>query len=174
MAKVAFSKLNISKDYPIETLNFNNEVIEIKKYLPINEKLELITNVLVGASEDARFYNDVKVEVLFINEVVKYYTNINFSKKQLEKPDEMYDLLMSSGLYNQIFDTIGKNEVNDLYDKLMSIMKSIYAYENSIYAILNNLSENYKNLNLDAKQIGETLTNKEGLEFLKEVMDKLG
>ena len=66
------------------------------------------------------------------------------------------------------------NELNDLYNKLMSIVKSIYAYENSIYAILNNLSENYKKLDLDAKEIGEKLANKEGLEFLKDVMDNLG
>ena len=117
MAKVAFSKLDISKNYPIENFNFNNEVIEIKKYLPVSNKLELITEVLLGASENARFYNDVKVDVFFTIEVVKQYTNINFSKKQLEKVDELYDMLISSGLYQQIIDIIG-NDVQDLYNKL--------------------------------------------------------
>lgn len=174
MAKVAFSKLNISKDYPIETLNFNNEVIEIKKYLPVSNKLELITNILINSAENARFYNDVKIDVLFTVEVIKYYTNINFSKKQLEKPDEMYDALITSGLYNQIIDIIGKDEINGLYEKLKNVIKSIYSYENSIYAILNNIVEDYNKMDLDVNKIKENLSSKEGLEFLKEVMDKLG
>ena len=173
MAKVAFSKLNISKDYPIHTLNFNNEVIEIKKYLPVSNKLELITEVLLGASENARFYNDVKVDVFFTIEVVKQYTNISFSKKQLEKVDELYDMLISSGLYHQIVDTIGECEINDLYEKLKSVIKSIYAYENSIYGLLQGIMQDYENLNLDAETIREKIANPENLEFLKGVMDKL-
>ena len=172
MAKVAFSKLDISKNYPIENFNFNNEVIEIKKYLPVSNKLELITEVLLGASENARFYNDVKVDVFFTIEVVKQYTNINFSKKQLEKVDELYDMLISSGLYQQIIDIIG-NDVQDLYNKLESVIKSIYAYENSIYGLLQGIVQEYENVNLDADAIKEKIANPENLEFLKNVMDKL-
>lgn len=173
MAKVAFSKLNISKDYPIETLNFNNEVIEIKKYLPVSNKLELISEVLLNASENARFYNDVKVEVFFTIEIIKQYTNINFSKKQLEKVDELYDALTASGLYSKIIDIIGNNEIDNLYQKLQSVIKSIYAYENSVYGLLQGVIQDYENLNLDADTIKEKIANPENLALLKNVMDKL-
>ena len=50
----------------------------------------------------------------------------------------------------------------------------IYKYQNSAYGILDALNSDYKNLNFDVEKIMGDIQNKEGLEFLNEVMTKLG
>ena len=47
MAKVAFTKLGLklNKDN-VKTITFNDQEIEIKQYLPVNDKLALISRVI--------------------------------------------------------------------------------------------------------------------------------
>ena len=42
MAKVSFTKLGLKKNEEVGILHINEQDIEVKQYLPINEKLELI------------------------------------------------------------------------------------------------------------------------------------
>jgi hypothetical protein len=47
MAKVAFSKLDLKKNQEIVNLEINDEVtIEVKQYLPISEKLKMISEIV--------------------------------------------------------------------------------------------------------------------------------
>ena len=46
MAKVSFTKLGLSKNQDIKTFDYNNETIEVKQYLPIDDKLDLIATVI--------------------------------------------------------------------------------------------------------------------------------
>ena len=62
MAKVAFTKLGLKRKDEVKTVNINNNVIEVKQYLPINEKLELIGRVLNQAADDNNFSNPIKLE----------------------------------------------------------------------------------------------------------------
>ena len=59
MAKVSFSKMALKIDSNIKTINFNDFEIVVKQYLPINEKLELISSVVNSSSEDMKFYMQV-------------------------------------------------------------------------------------------------------------------
>ena len=42
MAKLSFNKLGLTKNQDIVNITFNNQVIEVKQYLPVNDKLQLI------------------------------------------------------------------------------------------------------------------------------------
>ena len=45
MAKISINKLKLNKDYKKININWNEEIdIEVKQYLPVNEKLELISS----------------------------------------------------------------------------------------------------------------------------------
>jgi hypothetical protein len=46
MAKIGFTKLGLKQNNEIQIVEFNGQNIEVKQYLPVDEKLELITNVL--------------------------------------------------------------------------------------------------------------------------------
>ena len=102
MAKVAFTKLGLKKKDEVKTVNINNNVIEVKQYLPINEKLELIGRVLNQAADDNNFSNPVKLEVFTALEIVFTYTNISFTDKQKEDLIKLYDILESNNIFNLI------------------------------------------------------------------------
>jgi len=46
MAKVTFTKLGLKVNQEIKTIEYNEQVVEIKQYLPIQEKLQLIGRVI--------------------------------------------------------------------------------------------------------------------------------
>ena len=65
----------------VKKVVFNEQEFEVKQYLPINEKLTLISNVLNNAHDENNFSNPVKVEVFTALEIMYAYTNINFTEK---------------------------------------------------------------------------------------------
>ena len=94
MAKIAFTKLGLKKKDEVKTVNINNNVIEVKQYLPINDKLALISRV-INLSHDSsnNFANPVQIEVIGTIEIIMAYTNLSFTEKQKEDYAKLYDLL---------------------------------------------------------------------------------
>lgn len=175
MAKLAFSKLGLKVNNETINIHFNDQVIEVKKYISINDKLDLISDVL-NKSFDAQnnFANPVKVKVYIALNIIQYYTNINFTEKQRQDPVKLYDCLESSGLLNQIIQTIPSNEYAALVEDTETTIKAFYAHKDSIYGILETVKEDYGNLDLNATALQEKIGNPENLELLKDILDKLG
>ena len=55
MPKIGFTKLGLKPNNEIQTIEFNEQTIEVKQYLPVEEKLELITNVLELSHDSNNF-----------------------------------------------------------------------------------------------------------------------
>ena len=175
MAKVGFGKLQLKMPKETETsVLFNDIEIEVKTYLPINDKLELISNVINNAADDNKFFNPVKLELFYALEVIKHYTNISFTDKQLDEPYKIYDLIKTSGLLAKLMETIGQEELEYNYSMMMTIVESIYKYNNSAMGILDTISADYSNLDLDATKIQKKLADPNALALLKDVMANLG
>lgn len=173
--KVGLTKLGLKKNTNVVTLDWNNQIIEIKEYLPIQEKLDLIGRIINQSLDDNNFANPARLQIFLTLEVMYAYTNINFTDKQKEDFLGLYDLLVSSGLW----DTIGKKlyEIGELAiisQTTNEVIDEVYKYKNSALGILQAISQDYSNLDLDADKIKDKIANKENVEFLKEVMDKMG
>lgn len=175
MAKVSFNKLGLKVNSQVETVDFNGETIEVKQYLPIQQKLKMIGDILNAAYETENNYsNPVKVEVLTTLEIIFNYTNINFTEKQKEDSPKLYDLLYSSGLVNQITQKIPASEIAFVASGVKETSKAIYDYRHSLLGILDATREDYNNLNYDAAEIQKKLADPENMAFLKDVLTKLG
>lgn len=174
MAKISFTKLGIKLNQDINNINFNNQIIEVKQYLPINEKLELISNVINFSADDNNFANPVKIELFTTLEILYSYTNINFTEKQKEDPAKLYDIVVSSGLVEAVLDAIPETEYNTLIDGIWDSVDAVYSYKNSVFGILDTISTDYSNLNLDATEIQQKLADPENMGLLRQVMTKLG
>ena len=82
MARVSFNKLGLKINQELKTIQFTKDtVIEIKQYLPIETKMELISNVLNNTVDEYRFYNPGVLDMNLTLQIVMYYTNINFTEK---------------------------------------------------------------------------------------------
>ena len=100
MAKVAFTKLGLKKKDEVKTVDLNGITVEVKQYLPINDKLALISNVLNSShDQSANFANPIQLEVIGTIEIIMAYTNLSFTEKQKEDYAKLYDLLEENGMY---------------------------------------------------------------------------
>jgi hypothetical protein len=174
MAKVAFTKLGLSKNQEVENIEWNEQNIEVKQYLPINEKLTLISNVMNNAHDENNFSNPVKIDVFTALEIMFAYTNINFTEKQKEDVTKLYDLLVSSGLYAAVIAAIPVTEYATITCGIRESIDAIYTYRNSALGILDSISTDYSNLNLDASEIQKKLSDPENMELLRNILTKLG
>lgn len=175
MAKVPFTKLGLVKNQEIKSFEYNGQVIEVKQYLPIQEKLNLIADVIESAHDQQQeFSNPIKVEVFLAINVIKYYTNITFTEKQLETPEKLYDLLVSKGFMSMVIENMFEREYSILYEDLIDMIESIYKYQNSLSGILKSMSQDYSNLEFDAQKIQSDLADPNNLELLKNILSKLG
>lgn len=174
MAKLAFTKLGLKTNTDIDTFDFNEQTIEVKQYLPVNDKLTLISEVINNSADENNFANPVKVEVYATIAIIEAYTNITFTDKQKEDITKLYDKLIGSELYQNILHKIPVEEINSLFDSLRKSIDAVYNYRNSVMGILENISTDYSNLDLDATNIQQKLADPENMTLLKSVLTKLG
>lgn len=174
MAKISFTKLNLHKNDEVASFEWNDQTIEVKQYLPIQEKMDLISSVLNQCQDENNFINEAKLSLFMDLEMVFKYTNINFTEKQKEDPAKLYDLLAGSGLFDEIFHCVPESEYKCIAIWLNKTAEHIYSYRNSIYGILDAMNTDYNNLELDAEALKQKIADPDSLELLKGVLTKLG
>lgn len=173
MAKVAFSKLSLSKDTSIKEVEWKDQKIEVKQYLPVGEKLDLISRVINYSSDDHVFYNPCKIEIFELIEIILTYTNINVTDKQSEDVLKLYDLFVSSGFADKIKENIPEEELGYLDDGIWSTIKEIYRYRDSFMGVMEQTQVSYKDLDQEVSDIENKISNPDNLTLLKDVVTKL-
>ena len=175
MAKVSFGRLNLKKNEEVRELKLEDGVvIEIKQYLPIKEKLEMISEILNMSLQDTNIIDYGKLDVLMTFGIIKNYTNINFTEKQVEDLYKVFDLFCGSGLYKDILREIPKSEIEYLEQRIFGTAEEIIKYRNSAVGIVEAISNDYSNLNFDAEEIRSKISDPNNLALLKDVLTKLG
>ena len=174
MPKVPFSKLNLKKIDKVQVVTINGLEVEVKQYLPVAEKLELIANVLNNSADDNNFANPVKTYVLSHLEIIYAYTNLSFTDKQKEDPAKLYDILETNGIIDSIILAMPPSEYDNLIEDITSTIDAYYKYKNSALGILEAATTDYKNLDLEASDIQKKIADPDNLMLLKDVITKLG
>lgn len=179
MAKIAYSKLDLKVNDDIITISHvtsKDEMIEfeVKKYLPIEEKMEMVTKIINQSIDDNGFYNPMRVQIFTVLEVVYAYTNLNFTAKQKENIFKLYDQLISTGIFYDIKNAICTEDWKEIENAVNTTIKNIYKYRNSAMGILESVTQEYGELNLDAAEIYQQLADPNNMDFLKNVLSKLG
>ena len=174
MAKLAFSKLGLKNNNQVVNINYNEQIIEVKQYISVNDKLKLISDIINSTIDEHNFCNPVKVKVYLLIGIIENYTNISFTEKQKEDIVKLYDLIQSNGLFDKILEAIPAEEFNDLVNSTWDSIDAIYTYNNSAMGVLDNIGRDYKDMEFDAEAIQAKLANGENVEFLKDVLAKLG
>lgn len=138
MNKLTFTKLNLKKKEDIKEINFNDNIIEVKQYLSIQDKLDLIDITLQKAKED-RLYNPLKIDMYFHLNLIYLYTNITFTDKQREDEIKLYDILESNGLIDMIVAVIPEKEYGELLNKINEKIENELKYNTTAAAIISKI-----------------------------------
>ena len=176
MAKIAYSKLGLNKMVnkdPI-IIEFNNQQIEVAQYLPIEKKLDLISDIINSSLDDNTYYNPCKIEIFMLTKIIEAYTNLTITDKQKEDIFKFYDQLVASGFAEKVMDNIPIEDYSFIHESVVKTIKNIYKQKNSALGILESISTDYSNLNLDASEIQKKLADPENLGLLKTILTKLG
>ena len=134
MAKVTFGSLKLKKTEEVNKISIADKEIEVKTYLPIEDKYDLIMITLQKAEEDG-IYNDIKLDMYFHLNLVYMYTNLSFTEKQKENEAKIYDTLQSNGFFNKFLATLNEDEYADLYNALKIIAAEKTKYNCTFAAI---------------------------------------
>ena len=173
--KTPYTKLKCTINKDIVPCQIGENTIAVKQYLPINEKLELIGRVINQAhEEDNNYSNPVKVDVYTTMEIIFAYTDITFTDKQKEDVAKLYDAMYSSDIIKVIMETIPYNERNMIWNGVERTIDSVYKYQNSILGVLDTIKTDYSDLDLEIDTMKEKMSEIKNIDFLKNVMSKLG
>lgn len=123
-----------------ETVNWNDNVISVKTYLPIEDKITLIQLVAQQSIEDGIFM-PVKVDMYMGVYMIFFYSDLEFTDEEKENVPQLFDEMFTSGLYNAIIAAIPVTEVKLLYDNLDKYIYKVEKYNSSNMYLLNRLLE---------------------------------
>ena len=174
MAKVPFTKLALSRNTELKVLDWKDQKIEIKQYLPVGEKLNLVSRVLQSSVDDNVFCNPCRVEIYKIIEIILTYTNINITEKQGEDVLKLYDLFVSTGLFNNIKKLIPVEELEYLDKAIDATIHEVYRYRNSARGIMEQINAEKQVTEGEIADLINTLKNSEEIQNLQELTTKLG
>jgi len=81
MAKVSLNKIIPIKKVDDITIDINGEKVIVKQYLSVDEKVALVERVLNASIDETNYFSNAKLKVYSKIEILKAYTNINFTDK---------------------------------------------------------------------------------------------
>lgn len=139
MAKVTYASLKLKIDTSVESFDFNGATIEVLKYLPIQDKYELVMMALDKAKDEHGLYNPILLDMYFHLYLVYMYANITFTDKQKEDELKLYDTLQSNGLLSKILVAIPEAEYNHLQEQINDIVKYESKYKTTAGYFINSL-----------------------------------
>lgn len=174
MAKVYFGKLNLNIDKTNRTISLpDGTEVEVKQYLPIEDKMTVIDNVINRAVTDKGYYSSVIVDILLAIEIIFAYTNINITEKQKEDIYKVYDMFISTGAFRTIKEAIPSVELDFIYTHTCKFIEILYNYKNSALGIMETINTDYGNTVYEAEQIQKALGDKDNLRLVKDILEKL-
>lgn len=121
-----------------KTFDYEDFTLEVKQYLPIEEKKALVADVALRCiAED----NGLQIIYTYISHIVKstsiirYYTNIELPKDNFEA----YNLLNKLDIYKQALSMIPQSEldeINMMIDKLIEDLKFNQMYSSNVKTVV--------------------------------------
>ena len=174
MVKVNVTKLNKIKSLDSIDIKIGEETISVVQYLPLEKKLAIMQNIIEQAGNNEEgFYNIVKLTVFYTIEMLRVYTNISFTEKQLEDPQKLYDIIVLNNIWETVKDSIPEKERDYIWDNTCALAREITEYNHSALGILKLMSDDYENLNFDVQEITEKLSDRTNLDLVRNLLTKL-
>lgn len=174
MVKVNLTKLNKIKSLDPIDIKIGEETISVVQYLPLEKKLTVMQNIIEQAGNNEEgFYNIVKLSVFYTIEMLRVYTNISFTEKQLEDPQKLYDIIVLNNIWETVKDSIPEKERDYIWDNTCALAREITEYNHSALGILKLMSDDYENLNFDVQEITEKLSDRTNLDLVRNLLTKL-
>lgn len=169
-----YKELNLStsiKEVPVKI----DDAIElsVRTYLPIAEKISLITYVVDHAlDESTGRFSPVRVGLFFDLAIAHFYGGIDFEDDVIAL--DAYDAMEVNGILTQIVSAIPQEEYDNIMSLVLETVKDIADYNSSFAGILQIASQDSVDLTQQIETALGQVKNREGLEILSEIKNVVG
>lgn len=126
----------------IKTIKIGEKDIEVIQYLPVKEKGSLIA-ITLQQSFDNGIYNPVRKEIFFDMNIVLMYADLGLTQeeKQMDLFD-LYDILETNGIINQVIQQIPVSEYNMLLENFKEWEAKLEKYNLSVAGVVSSFIDN--------------------------------
>ena len=136
---ISYANMKLKPVNTTHDLLFNDSItIKILNYLPIEDKYDLIMVTLQKSFENG-YYNPLKMDMYFHLNLIYLYTDINFTEKQREDENKIYDTLKSNGILDAFLKDFDEDEYNELLTLLEETKNEIMHYKYSTSALIQSI-----------------------------------
>lgn len=135
MAKVSYANMKLKMNESVKEVQLGEIKIEVKQYLPVEEKYSFLNIVLQNSLEND-IYHPVKVDMYFHLYLVYLYTNINFTDKQKEDESKLFDVLLTNGIIEGVITTMPKAEYDILVNLLDQMIEKNEKYKTTFAGVV--------------------------------------
>lgn len=137
-----YSNLNLTTNTDFNTISIlPGQDINIFKYLPIEDKNDIIQIALQNSDENGLF-NLLKVKMFFELYIVYSYTDIVFTVEEKDDPTKLYNELKSNGILDAILSSIEPPEYQYLVEVLKETMEAKAKYRSTVASVIHGFIEN--------------------------------
>lgn len=176
--QIKFSDLKFAKlENNFTDFIFKNEVIKVKFYLPIEDKIKLVSYILDKAvDENGITISPTKKRISFVVGFLNYYTNIDFTEKELnEDIYKTYDIIVTNNLFQDIWEkNLSSNEKIELTNFVEDTMTGYEKFASSFVGAMQMISNDANKMSNDLDNIMQQISNKEGIAELIDIKNIMG
>lgn len=144
--RIKLANLGPIEEAPIEYLQIGDAVLQVKKYIPYEEMLDMIQWCIDYIINDRPFISAPLKKIIKDFAVLNFFTNVDtsFLTEYHDMKDiyEEYDLVYRHDVIDQIIPKIDEGQMKFFNDTLDATLDSIMAYRNSAVGIIDALSQN--------------------------------
>ena len=127
---VLYADLNLKINDSIKTVEINGKEVEVKQYLPVDIKANIIELATTGSVVNG-CVNETLMDAYLHTFIVENYTNIKFTEEQIEDIFKIFDELNSSGALNMIIEKMNPVEYNFIFDVAEKAKNNLNLYNQS-------------------------------------------
>ena len=139
--KVSYANMKLKTNTSVNTFDFCEQKIEVLKYLPAQDKYDLLM-ITLQKSLEGNVYNAFKLNLYFELNLVYMYTNISFTDKQREDELKLYDTLKSNGFFELFYSAMEASEYEDLFKQMTDMVEAFEKDRRTVAGVITNFIEN--------------------------------
>lgn len=143
MSGVSFNSLDLKVNDSVKIIKFGDKEIEVKQYLPIEDKMDLVQIALQQAETDFG-YNIMLVDMYFYLYIIYFYSNIQFTDEEKENPLKLFDVLESNGIIAAVAAAIPTDEFEDIKEYIDTQFELDSKFKTSLAYLFNIVAEKFK------------------------------
>lgn len=170
-----FTDMNLVPQITERQITIKDTVLNVKSYLPIDDKANFIEFIVNGALDDnTGCFSPLRVEVYYGVALCRWYANMMFTEKDLQNVATVYDILETNDIIRSIESCIPSAELDFMKDLINDTITDIARYNSSAAGIIQMMSADASGLDGQLNEILASIKNSEGLEQLSAIKDVVG